>query len=285
MRAQVAAVAQVANLLTAPKSRNMDAVLSVTAPPTTVRNRDWDWDSFDPRSYFDDNYRTVRDDDRQIVEIIRDFFAAAKLPSGARGVDVGPGANLYPSFAMLPFCESLELLEFSAANVRWLRRRQRLLRARIDHSWDPFWRVYAAHPAYRDQGRRYAPLVDFRRKATVRQADVFTLPSATYDMGTMFFVACSLSTEVTEFRQAVDRFVRSLTPEAPFAAAFMTGSSGYEVGGHWFPAVPIDEDEISRSFAGIVYDDLRIHPIDSRDPLRPNVGMVLATGRALASAT
>ncbi len=282
MGAQSAAVPQVANLPNESISRNMDSVQPEAASPTIVHNHDWDWDSFDPGSYRYDNYRTVRDDDRQIVELVRDFFVQAEVDPGGRAVDVGPGANLYPSLAMLPFCEQLDLIEFSAANVRWLRRRRGAFWARLDRSWDPFWRIYAARRAYREHARWVAPLAEFRRKATVRQGDVFELPKAEYNLGTMFFVACSLSTEVTEFRDAVNGFVRSLTPNAPFAAGFMTGSTGYEVAGRWFPAVPIDRAEVSRSFDHIAYD-VEIQPIDGSHPLRPNVGMVLATGRASAT--
>ncbi len=277
MSTQSAAAPQVANLPTEAKSRNMDSVQPNDVPPTTVHNHDCDWDAFDPRSYHSDNYRTVRDDDRQIVELVRDFFASAEVPSGALGVDVGPGANLYPALAMLPFCTGVDLLEFSASNVRWLRRRRAWWRGRWDRSWDQFWRVYAESPAYRALGSEHAPMRDFRRKVRVEQTDVFELPKAKYQLGTMFFVACSLTGDKAEFRDAVDRFVRSLTTDAPFAAAFMTGSTGYRVAKQWFPAVPVNREEVSRSFDDIAYD-VKIHDIVST--LRPSVGMVLATGRA-----
>src|SRR6184192_2383524 len=84
-------------------------------------NRDYPWDDFSPEEYFKYNYADMRDDDRQIVELVSDFFAKAfsnaSLPSGARGIDVGTGSNLYPALTMLPFCESLTLYEYSASNV------------------------------------------------------------------------------------------------------------------------------------------------------------------------
>src|SRR5262249_52469549 len=149
----------------------------------------------------------------------------------------------------------------------------------IDRSWNQFWRGYAENPRYRDYAPGRAPLGDYRRKAGGQQGAVFELPQGEDDLGTLFFVACSVSTELTEFNEAVERFVRSLKPDAPFAAAFMTGSTGYKVAGRWFPAVRIYEAEVCRSLEGIAYD---VNPQEIRciHPHRPGVNMVVVTGRA-----
>jgi hypothetical protein len=243
-----------------------------------VRNDELDWDRFNPGSYRAHNYRILRDDDRQIVTRVRNFMADSGVGPHARGVDIGPGANLYPSLAMLPFCDRLDLIEISAANVRWLRRQGRWWH-RFDRRWNPFWAVYTENAVYKDYAAGRKPMVEFGRKAVISQGSVFRLPRAEWDMGTMFFVACSLSTDLNEFHDAVHGFVGSLKPKAPFAAAFMTKSNGYYVAGQWFPAVPIDDVTVKRSLNDVAYD-VRIDPIDSSDPLRPDVGMLLATGRA-----
>jgi hypothetical protein len=98
----------------------------------------------------------------------------------------------------------------------------------------------------------------------------------------MFFVACSISTELAEFQLAVHSFVQSLKADAPFAAAFMLESEGYDVGGERFPSVWIDMDEVRSTLAEVAYD-VRVDPITSRVPLRQGYhGMCLALGRALA---
>lgn len=235
-------------------------------------NSDYDWDAFDSGWYSDHNYATLRFDDRQIVEVIRDFFASAGVIDG-RGVDVGPGANLYPSLAMLPFCRRLDLLEYSASNVVWLKGQV----AGFDEGWENFWAVYRENPAYAALADPNAALA---QAAEVRQASVFELPKREWDMGTMFFVACSLSTEIAEFRRAVRCFVESLKPGGPFAAAFMVKSTGYKVGETWFPAVPIDPVEAARSLESIAYN-VRVHEIETDSPLRDGYeGMILATGWA-----
>lgn len=236
-----------------------------------VNNSDVDWDAFDPEWYLDHNYRSLRDDDQQIIELVRDFFGAAN--AGGRGLDVGSGSNLYPAFAMLPFCDQIDLREYSAANVKWLDRQI----ASFGENWDDFWALFQKHPAY---GTVPDPRAALRRVAAAQQASVFDLPRAQWNIGTMFFVACSLSTDLGEFEQAVHCFVRALVPDAPFAAAFMVKSEGYPVGDTWFPAVAIGSEEVKRCLAPVAYD-VRVEPIDTGSPLRDGYGgMILALGRA-----
>lgn len=205
------------------------------------------------------------------MTIVRDFFGSAAIGPTAQGVDVGAGTNLYPALAMLPFCARLRLVEYAATNIDWLNRQI----TRYDDHWDQFWDVYAEHAAY---ARITSPRLEFARKVNVSLGSVFRLPSRTWDLGTMFFVACSLSTDKTEFRRAIHRFVDSLRPSAPFATAFMADSKGYDVGDRWFPAVSIQVDDVADCLASVAYDvDIRL--IDIGDPLRDGYsGMIVATG-------
>ena len=151
---------------------------------------------------------------------------------------------------------------------------------RFDENWDVFWDVYRENPAYASVTD---PRVRLAQIAKVRQFDLFKLPERRWDLGTMFFVACSLSSDIQEFRRATHRFVRSLKPGSPFAAAFMEGSAGYPVGDAHFPAVGIRADDVAESLAFVAYDDVVITRITSGDdPLRDGYsgGMILAVGRA-----
>lgn len=251
-------------------------VYRVQPSPT---NDQIDWDTFQPRAYHAHNYRTVRSDDLEIVTVTRDFFAAhPPADPDPRGVDVGPGANLYPTLAMLPFCTGVDLIEHSRANVDWLTSRKSWWR-RFDRSWDKFWRLYRENPRYAELTAGHRPLTDFRRKATIMRGSIFDLEPGRWSMGTMFFVACSLSADRAEFDRAVRCFTGSLRREAPFAAAFMTGSDGYEINGVRFPAVSVDTGIIEQALTPLA-TDLKVIPIKSVDPLRPNVGMALAIGRS-----
>lgn len=237
---------------------------------------DRDWHKFDPEAYCARNYRALRDDDRQVVEKLGAFFASCAIPKSAHGVDVGAGSNLYPAFGMLPFCKKVDLLESSSSNVRWLERNRRTLWIRRDRRWDPFWETYLKHSAYKRAGSR-TPYRSLFRKVRVRRASVFDLPSHAYDVGTMFFVACSLSTRIDDFYSAVDGFGRCLKSGAPFAMAFMTNSDGYPAGDRWFPAVRVGVAEIAPAIKAIA-PEASFYEIEPVDPLRSGVGMMLVTG-------
>jgi hypothetical protein len=241
------------------------------AQTAALLNSHFNWDLFDPEVYRDHNYQSVRDDDQRIVRTIRNFFAQAGVENG-RGIDVGPGPNLYPSLAMLPFCESLDLWEFSTSNVDWLNKQIQ----DYDPNWDKFWTLY-------QECRPYRQLVDPRGKlhriTTVHQASIFDLPAASWDLGTMFFVACSISADIAEFEKAVHCFVRSLKRHAPFAAAFMAQSDGYPVGDAWFPAVAVGRAEVEQCLE-VVARYVHVEEIKTSSPLREGVGMIVATGRA-----
>ncbi|WP_433056205.1 SCO2525 family SAM-dependent methyltransferase [Dactylosporangium sp. CS-033363] len=259
---------------TKPGRKAARAAADAHKPP---QNHEFDWNAFNPKAYHQHNYMTVRDDDRQIVEHVRDFFGRSPLPPNARGLDVGPGANLYPTLSMLPFCSALDLVEFSTANVAWLRGQQSWVR-RFDRSWrswDPFWKLYGEDRNYEHYVRSHSPFAEFRRKAVISQGSIFDLPRRRYEIGTMFFVACSLSADRNEFFRAVTRFLEALKTGAPFAAAFMTGSSGYEIKDRTFPAFPVTEETVRHATRKHAPSTI-VTPIAS--DLRPEVGMVLATG-------
>lgn len=244
-------------------------------PGCTGLNGEFPWDEFDSSQYYDHNYKVLRDDDRQIVEIIRDFFATLDLSSHRNGIDVGSGSNLYPALAMLPLCDEITLYEYSASNVSWL---QREIRS-YSSSWDDFWELLAKEPPYK--------LVDSPREALaavarIERGSIFDLPESRWDIGTMFFTAESISATPSEFRAALERFIRSLRAGAPFAAAFMENSAGYTVGARRFPAVAISANDVKNCLEGDV-EDLAVYRVGlTNEPLRAGYdGMILATGRVV----
>lgn len=240
---------------------------------TQRRNADYQWDAFDPMWYQQYNYADLRDDDKKILELVRNHFLEAKLPDDARGIDVGPGANLYPSLAMLPLCADIMLVDYSASNVGWLRDE---LDRGYGASWDAFWQVLHEEPRYRSVED---PRSRLRAVARVEQGSVFTLPEAQWDIGTMFFVAESITGERTEFRAAMERFLASLRPGSPFAATFMANSEGYRAGRMLLPAVAVEIEDIAVCLRGLTGQVRLTKVIPSYPPLRDGYdGLILATG-------
>ncbi|GAA2569220.1 SCO2525 family SAM-dependent methyltransferase [Streptomyces lienomycini] len=240
------------------------------------RNADAPWSQFDPEVYVDNNYRTPLEVDVLIVRLLRDYFTrafAGVAPRSVRGVDVGAGANLYPAFSMLPWCEKVLLLEYAHPNVEYLEKQ--VSPGGYDTAWDAFWEVLREAPAY----RAVQPRTLVSEIVRVERGNLFDLEDGhrRWDLGTMFFVADSMSECPEEFHRGVRCFMNALREGAPFAAAFMKESVGYRVGEHHYPAYRVNEDRVRESLEPFT-GELEIH--DLHHMVRPgHEGMLLALGR------
>lgn len=244
----------------------------------TQLNADVSWAAFDPIAYVDHNYRDLQAEDAEILHIVRDHFGDhfRTPPVGpVSGIDVGAGANLYPALAMLPWCDEITLLERSPANVRYLESQV----DSYDANWDQFWRVLCKNDVY--GALDMDPRAKFRDAVRVRSGNLFDLVrhEGQWSMGTMFFVAESMTTSHKEFARGVECFLRALAPGAPFAAAFMEHSMGYHAGEHFFPACDVGESEVHESllpFAG----EFETARLKASAALREGYsGMIVAWGR------
>jgi len=235
-------------------------------------NAEVPWDKFDSAAYFAHNYAELRADDAEIIRVVAGFFDRyGAYRKRDRAIDVGPGTNLSPALTMLPFADTVVLCEHAPPNRRWLKDQLRAPAA----SWTGFWNAISdGRPGYQSLAE---PLKELDDRAEVRTGNIFDLRPEHYDLGTMFFVAESITARRDEFQDATTRFVRSLVTGAPFAAAFMRQSSGYSVGGRFFPACAIDENDV-RTVLSDVADIADIHVVES-ESLRPGYrGMIVATG-------
>jgi hypothetical protein len=255
-----------------------DSAIDIASPPLVKRysldNEDFPWDLFDSDAYFEHNYSKLRGDDEQIIDIVADFFQRNEIPRRLRprAIDVGAGANLYPALTMLPFAAELHLVERAFTNREWLG--TEILGPHP--SWWQFWdRVKDGRRSYESIRNPFDLL---SRRNNVVKGNIFSLPAAAYDMGTMFFVAESITTQNAEFVRATRSFVNSLVPRAPFAAAFMRDSSGYRVGARDFPACSVDERDVRLALHAVA-TDVRIKTVDSWDLRDGYHGMIVATGR------
>ncbi|RSM73075.1 methyltransferase [Actinoplanes sp. ATCC 53533] len=255
-----------------------DSAIDIAVPSLvkidSLDNENFPWDSFDSDAYFEHNYSKLRGDDEQIIDIVATFFQRNEAPRKLRprAIDVGAGANLYPALTMLPFAAELHLVERAFTNREWL-----ATEILSPHpSWWQFW------DRMKDGRRSYEsirnPFDLLSRRNNVVKGNIFSLPAATYDMGTMFFVAESITTRDSEFVRATRSFVNSLVPRAPFAAAFMRDSSGYRVGARDFPACSVDERDVRLALHAVA-TDVRIQTVDSWDLRDGYHGMIVATGR------
>ncbi|MER6674717.1 SCO2525 family SAM-dependent methyltransferase [Streptomyces sp. NPDC000983] len=241
-------------------------------------NADVSWASFDPIAYVDHNYRDLQAEDAEILSAIRDHFGdhfPSRDGGPVTGIDVGAGANLYPALAMLPWCDRITLFERSPANVRYLRSQV----ASYAGNWDQFWRVLCKNDAY--GALDMDPRARFRDVVGVEEGNLFDLPrhEGRWSMGTMFFVAESMTSSYEEFDRGVECFLRALAPGAPFAAAFMEHSKGYHAGEHFFPACDVSKAEVEVSLKRFA-DDVRTERLKSSAAVRDGyAAMIVAYGR------
>lgn len=255
-----------------------------SGPPTAADrtlNADVRWDDFDPHQYIGHNYLVMQAVDEEIVTLVRDHFSD-HFEGGDRvpcGIDVGAGPNLYPAFTMLPWCERITLLERSAQNRKYLLE-QRDAADGYDVHWDPFWKVLSGRKGYQDVDdprERFKKVVEEPTEGSLFELGR-TAPR--YDVGTMFFVAESITTSLEEFQKGVRCFMQALKPGAPFATAFMEHSQGYRVGDIEFPARDIDKEDVRTALGDLVEPTVDIQRLNTSDLVRDGyTGMILARGR------
>jgi hypothetical protein len=247
------------------------------------RNADAPWNAFSSDDYWRQNYSELQAEDQEIIRRVSHFFihAFTGRDPARQGVDVGSGTNLYPALLMLPWTEKILLTDFSASNVRWLR--DQLDNDAAPWRWRRFWHEVQAADGYSQIGEPRKQLreacVSEPGCAGIEQHSVFDLPEARWELGTMFFVAESITEDPGEFRAAVARFAGALKPGAPFATAFMAGSDGYPVAGTRFPALPITPDDVSQHFTELGASELSVELLLTEDRVRDGYeGMIVATG-------
>ncbi|MBO2465783.1 hypothetical protein [Actinomadura violacea] len=238
-----------------------------------VSNAQATWSEFNSAAYHGDNYRIIRGDDRTMLLTTVEWFARSGA-QGCHGFDAGAGANLYPALAMLPFCDKITLLEFSPTNVRYLRRQVR----RLDDSWEQFWepvRPFAGGRDFAWARQRLAAITE------VTPGSILTGPPVReFTLGTMFWVAESLSNLPEEYEQANHNFLGALTPGAPYCAAYMEKSEGYVVDGIRYPATPVGKEDVTGSLSPRSSELAVRHFDPDPAPIRPGEpGYLVATGR------
>ncbi len=251
--------------------------MTFRSPGDTQLNADVSWASFDPIAYVDHNYRALQAEDEEIIHIVRDHFGdhfRGRTPGPVSGIDVGAGANLYPALAMLPWCDEITLLERSSANVRYLESQV----GSYDANWDQFWRVLCKNEAY--AALDMDPRAKFRDAVRVEPGNLFDLVrhEGRWSMGTMFFVAESMTTSHKEFARGVECFLRASHP-ARRSPPRSWNIPGLYAGEHFFPACDVGELEVyekPRAFCGRVQDDA---PQGFGRRTRRLFGMIVAYGR------
>lgn len=221
--------------------------------PAPKRNAEADWQAFDPESYFQHYYGDPHPDDDALTFLAANALRLARgeSPRGLDVVDVGTGPSLIPLLAALPAATKLTAWEYAEPNLAWLA--QEIAAHKLRPQWSHFWQT--ARTAWSHEAASSCPLLPhdplpmlIERTRLVRNS-IFDLPRHAFDAATMFFCAESITSSRSEFDLALSAFVGTVRPGGHIAAAFLAGSSGYEVSGRRFPAVSLASGEIRARLA------------------------------------
>lgn len=258
--------------------------MAETAAPT--RNADVRWDEFPSQDYWHRNYREIQAADKEIIRLVGSFFGKTfrRRTRVQRAIDVGSGTNLYPALLMLPWAEHILLTDYSESNVRWLR--SEVMDDDVAWTWQPFWRELQALEGYNQVSEPRKQLrvacTGTGPQPTVEEHSVFDLPAKQWQLGTMFFVAESITRIREEFEEAVASFVGALESHSPFATAFMKGSEGYPLGETdevTYPALPVTAGDIRKHFNRLGVSKLSVKELETPQLVREDYeGMIVATG-------
>jgi hypothetical protein len=238
-----------------------------------LRNDDVDWDRWPVADYLDEVYREVYPSDAAIIEHHSAYFRRLPTDSLARSVELGAGPNLYPLMLLAAASRRIDALEYSAANVDYLRGQ---LANGPDESWQAFYeRCRKANPDLP------GTLVEALRRVTVVPGNALTVPPGSYDLASMHFVAESVTEDRAEFATFCQRFIESVRPGGHLVAAFMEGQATYRIkNGPQWPGHEVDADIVRAVFAPSTVD-LVVERIEGEQTVLDigSSGMVVLTGR------
>lgn len=259
------------------------ALLPMVEAGVPTQNADVRWENFPSQDYWHRNYKEVLAPDKEIIRLVGSFFSETLRGHARvqRAIDVGSGTNLYPALLMLPWADQILLTDYSENNVRWLC--GQVIDDDAAWPWQPFWRQIQALNGYNQISEPRKQLrvacTGNGRTSPAEECSVFELPRAQWQLGTMFFVAESITRDPREFAKAIGHFVGALEPHSPFAAAFMSGSEGYQLGDVTYPALPVTVNDIEEHFTRLRASELHVKELETSQLVREGYeGMIVATG-------
>lgn len=226
------------------------------------------WEKFDPYTYLEDNYSNIHEEDNLIIHELVNYYSS--LPKLEMALEIGIGPNLYPVMAMLPIVRKIECIDYSAANITYLKKQLK----KLDANWYQFW------DQFNNLNQRYCInlLENLKEKLVIKKGDIYSLGENKYDLASMFFCAESITTNHNRFVSACRRFINSVKPNGYLVAAFMENSQGYKIEDVEFPSFPVDLELINKVFRDKTNNlDVKRIPL-AKQPLRSGyTGMIFLT--------
>lgn len=220
------------------------------------------WSSFDPDIYVADNYLTVANEDRVILEKLTDFYASLDQ-TDLRIAEVGGGPNLYPLLAALPKAQQILVLEFGARNIDYVRRQL----VDLSENWLEFWALLAARD---DAYANLDPASALAETVTLVQGSIYEDTAGyeqAFDVVSTHFCLESITSTEDGFVRGLNAVAAMTKPGGRLIASFLKGSDGYSVGEYEFPAFPLFEPQLTRGLAQVGYSQIDLTVVENSGEL------------------
>lgn len=220
------------------------------------------WSSFDPDIYVADNYLTVANEDRVILEKLSDFYASLDRVD-LRIAEVGGGPNLYPLLAALPKAQQILVLEYGARNIDYVRRQL----VDLSENWLAFWTMLLAR---NDSYAPINPAIALAEAVTLVEGSIYEDASnypATFDVVSTHFCLESITSTEEGFVQGLEAVAAMTKPGGRLIASFLKGSDGYSVGEYEFPAFPLFEPQLTSGLERVGYSQIDLTVVENSGEL------------------
>jgi hypothetical protein len=229
-----------------------------------------DWEQFNPKKYVEANYASIHDEDKNILDLLVNFYQ--EIPTISKALEIGVGPNLYPLMVMAPYVDAIDCVEYSQRNIDYLKKQLN----NPDENWIMFHEYLIAKIAIYNfpLKQKLSSLI------TIHRGSIYDLPQNKYGLASMHFVAESITDKALEFNQACQKFIKSVEKGGYLVACFMENSESYDINGVTFPSYPVTSQILEDVFSSST-NTLEIKHIKMAEvPLRPGyTGMLFLTAR------
>jgi len=240
--------------------------------------------TFDPKSYLDEYFNGLDDEDRFTTQFI--VSALRKMPKGLVAHEFGGGPTLYSVAALAARAREIHFSDCVQANLdqvqRWL-----------NDEPDAFdWRPYI-ELTLEAEGTPATPAAVARRAADMRrrvtrlmicdaQAALPLGETIKYDLVAAHHCTDVAATNVAEWIQVLRNVSTLIVPGGWLLVSVTTGAGLYTVGQNKFRCVDLTPEDVYQGYVAAGYDSRSLHMETKVVPDgREYSGIVMAVGRQL----
>lgn len=247
------------------------------------------FDQFSPADYLREYYSEVGLENDELLRFFADI--APSMTPGEDLLEYGGGPTVYQLLSFAPTVGDIVFGDYLATNLdavaRWIDARPGA------HDWAPFARAALRHeglPADATEIERRLDLVRRRIRTLCRVDALAETQPAVRSTGFAFvstnFVAESIANTPDDWRRALRAIAGNVRPGGHLAMTAIRNAGRWRVGDHWFPALPVDADDIRLTLHDLGHQVEHLVEIDAEipDPSDPRYegydGMVFCLSRS-----